>query len=809
MAGALEDLRVIDLGEGVASAFCSRLFADYGAEVIKLEPPDTGDVSRSWGPFPGDRPDLEASGTFFFLNTNKRSVALDPGSAEGRATFLDLAKHADLLVESQPLARLRSWNLEPAMLSEINPDLIVLSLSPFGRTGPYAEWLGYDLNAFHFSGAGSRYCGERDRPPLQHGTFSAEFFAAYAGAAWALAALLGREAAGGGQHLDVSYAEVVAALFTGAQNIGGYAQDGVFERRAGSGRGLALPATIAPCRDGHVWLIALEPAQWDGLRAAMGDPEWARPDAFRDMFERARNADLIEPRLREWTRQHTKQEIMDLCQAHGVPTTAVYTVGEAAEHPHIWERGYRVELEHPVLGTTSTIGPPLRLPDSPGGPRTAAPLLGQHSEAVLREWRAAAARHRSHPRAHDDGSAPRLPLAGLRVANFGCSWLGPVAGQTLAFLGAEVYKIESRVRVDINRTLPPFAEGIASPDRSLQNHAGWAGNGSVTLNLKQPEAVALAKRLVAQCDVVLENFSPGTLARLGLGFEELCAVRPDLIMVSMPAAGAWGKLSAVRTYGTSLASLTGLDAITGYYGGPPVPVENAFCDPLGGLIGAFGALLALAHHRRTGRGQHVELSQQEGIMQLVGPAFMDWVLNGRDAVPLGNRHPLAAAAPHGVFPCAGEDRWVSVAVASDEEWHGLVRAMGQPEWALAAEFGSQPGRIAQLDLLHERLAAWTSGQDDYALAHQLQAHGVAAAPVLNVADLLSDPHYRARGTFIEVQHPLGFRETIYGAYVKTSRSVVEVRPGPAIGQDNEHVFRDLLGLSEDAYHALIEAEVIY
>ena len=162
-----------------------------------------------------------------------------------------------------------------------------------------------------------------------------------------------------------------------------------------------------------------------------------------------------------------------------------------------------------------------------------------------------------------------------------------------------------------------------------------------------------------------------------------------------------------------------------------------------------------------------------------------------------------------MFPCAGEDRWVSIAVASDEEWRGLVRAMGQPAWALAAEFGSQPGRIARLDLLHERLAAWTSGQDDYALAHQLQAHGVAAAPVLNVADLLGDPHYRARGTFIEVQHPLGFTETIYGAYVKTSRCVVEVRPGPAMGQDNEHVFRDLLGLSEVAYRALIEAEVIY
>ncbi|MFA5885468.1 MAG: CoA transferase [Acidimicrobiia bacterium] len=406
-------------------------------------------------------------------------------------------------------------------------------------------------------------------------------------------------------------------------------------------------------------------------------------------------------------------------------------------------------------------------------------------------------------------SAPaNLPLAGIRVANFGWSWVGPVAGQTLGFLGADVIKIESHARIDINRTLPPFAEGIASPDRSLQNHAGWASNGSVTLNLRDPRGQDLARRLVAHCDVVLENFGVGVMDRLDLGYDALSAVRPDVVYVSMPAAGLDGPLSSVRTYGTSLCSIAGLDSITGYDASGPVTMENAFADPLGGIVGAIGALLALFHRRATGRGQHVDYSQQEGVLQLMGPALMDLTMNGRVAGPIGNRHPLGVGAPHGLFPCTGDDRWISIAVCTDEEWRGLVAAMGAPAWAGDARFATAAGRRGAIDELHAHLAEWTRDQDDHALADALQHHGVAAAPVLNVADLLHDPHYCARGTFIEVVHPLGFTETIYGAYVKTSRTVADVRPGPAMGQDNDRVLRDMLGLDDDEYGRLVADGVI-
>ncbi len=405
--------------------------------------------------------------------------------------------------------------------------------------------------------------------------------------------------------------------------------------------------------------------------------------------------------------------------------------------------------------------------------------------------------------------ANALPLQGIRIANFGWVWAGPVVGQTLGFLGAEVYKIESRARIDLTRILPPFGEGVRDPDRSLSNHACWAGNGSVTLNLKRAEAQELARQLIARCDVVIENFGPGVMEELHLGYQGLRAVKPDLIMFSMPAAGLTGPLKDVRTYGLSLTSTTGLDSLTGYAGGPPIPVENAFSDPYNGIMGAFAILVALCHRDRTGEGQHVDYSQQEAVMQMVGPAYMDYALNGRVAGPIGNRHPLGQAAPHGVFPCAGDDRWISIAVLTDEEWRGLVAAMGEPDWARAPVLAALPGRLERIDALHEQLAAWTRGFDDRELAALLQRHGVAAAPVLNVADLLADPHYRARGTFIEVTHPLGFRETIYGAYVKTSRSEAAVRTGPRIGQDNDFVFTQLLGIPQDRYRQLIAEQVIY
>ncbi|MCP4036855.1 MAG: CoA transferase, partial [bacterium] len=779
MAQALEGIRVIELGGGVSAPFCAKLFADYGAEVIKVESPRGGDPARSWGPFPEDVSDPEKSGVFHFLNTNKKSVTLDPALASDREKIVALSSSADVLIENNTPRQMRDWSLDYETLKLVNPRLVMISITAYGQTGPYADWRGTDLNAYHLTGASSRYCGLPGEAPLEHGTFAADYFGAVAGASWGMAAVYGRKNTGVGQHVDVSSAEAIAATFVGGQNIGGYAQDGKFEKRTGVGMPLGAPATIVPCKDGHVWMLALEPGQWNGIAKVMGDPEWMQTEMFQDMFSRAQNSDLIYPLIEEWTMQHGKHEIMEQCQAAGAPVSAVFTVAEAADHPHLQERGYIVDLEHEKLGKLRMLGAPFKLSETPGGPRSAAPLLGEHNDEVL-----AGATELAAPAAVTAVTGAR-PLEGIRVANFGWVWAGPVVGQTLSFLGAEVYKVESNVRVDMTRTLPPFGGGESGPNRSLSNHACWAGNGSVSIDFKKAEGLELARQLIMESDVVIENFGPGVMDKIGVGYEEMKKRKPDLVMLSMQGAGAYGPLMNTRTYGLSLTSLTGLDSLVGYVDGPPLPVENAYSDPFTGIFGAFAVATALHHRDRTGQGQYIDFSQQEAVMQMVGPAYMDYALNGRVAGPRGNRHPLSQAAPHGVFRCSGDDRWISLAIESERDWAALVDAMGDPDWANAPEFESLAGRLDNIEMLHEQIELWTVEHDDRELAAMLQTAGIAAAPVLNVADLLHDPHYRSRGTFIEVDHPLGFRETIYGSYVKLSHSPVEVRPGPVIGQDNE------------------------
>lgn len=383
-AGALEGIRVVELGQMVSAPYCAKLFADFGADVVKVEPL-AGDVARKWGPFPGDRPHPEKSGLHLFVNTSKRSVTLDIQSDAGRELFLELIAGADALIENNLPQQMRAWNLSYDALAAVNPDLVMISITPFGQSGPYSEWNGYDLNAYHLSGASSRYCGRPGEPPLEHGTFSADFFGASAAASWGLAAIYGRDNAGGGQQIDVSSAEAIAAAFVGGQNIGAYAQDGKFDKRTGVGMSLGAPATILPCKDGHVWILCLETAQWNGLAKTMGDPEWMQLDIFQDMFSRAQNADAMYPLIEQWTMEHGKMEIMESCQANGVPVSAVFTVGEAAEHEHLAARGYIVEQDHPVAGKIRNLGAPFKLPACPGGPQSPAPLLGQHNDEVYGE----------------------------------------------------------------------------------------------------------------------------------------------------------------------------------------------------------------------------------------------------------------------------------------------------------------------------------------------------------------------------------------------------------------------------------------
>ncbi len=807
----LEGLRVVELGDRVAAPYCGRLFAESGAEVLKVESP-TGDVSRRWGPFEGDRPDPERSGLFHFLNAEKRSVVLDLERPEDRERFRALVATADLLIESRRPGELAALGLDYATLARDNADLVQLSLTPFGQTGPYRDWKGYDHNAYHLSGSGHRYCGRPDQAPLEQGTFLADFYGAIAGAAWALAAIHGRDVVGGGQQLDLSTAELLATTMVGGWNVPGFRRHGYVNKRTGIGLSGA-PASILPCADGHAWVFALEPGQWKGLSKVMGDPDWMQLEIFDDVWKRGAERDVVYPLIEEWTRTRSKWDVMALCQAAGSPSTAVMTVEEFAKHPHIVGRGFigstgGADGEKPM----PNLGAPFRPSKSRIGLAGRAPRLGEHTRELLdpgaRPVRVREPARREAIAASAATDPGRLPLEGIRVANFGWVWAGPMVGQILGFLGADVIKVESRARVDIMRHVPPIEDPKLHPDGSLSQHNMWAGNGSISVDLAKPEGRALAHALVGRCDVAIENFGPGVAERNELRYSDLVRFRPDLVMLSMPAAGAGGPLANVRTYGNALASLTGLDSLTGYGPGDVIPFEQPMADAHNAVLGAFAVVAALEHRRRTGEGQWIEQSQQEGLSHLIAPAFMDFMLNGRVAGPLGNRHPLGQAAPHGVFPCAGEDRWIAIVVEEEAEWRALAAAVDQ-DWIRNDAFATHAGRLAALDELHAKLSDWTRSREMRALAETLQARGVAATPVLDVPGLSSDPHFAARGIFVELDHPLGFRETVYAPFVKMSRSRAVARPGPMLGQDNDRILKGLLGLSEARYAELVEKRVIY
>ena len=386
-----------------------------------------------------------------------------------------------------------------------------------------------------------------------------------------------------------------------------------------------------------------------------------------------------------------------------------------------------------------------------------------------------------------------LPLRNLRVINFGWIWAAPALAGALADMGAEVIKIETGRRVDNTRL-----SGANYKDVSLLNHSSLTllrGQKSVTLDLSRPESRDIALELVSTADIAVENFRPGTIGRWGLDFTSLREVRPDLIMISLSAGGQTGPLNQITTFGSTLSCLTGLDSMQGYIDGPPQAFGTALIDPLVGYLGLLSVLSALRHRNRTGLGQYIDLSQWEATSTMYGSQVLDYQWNGRVPGPMGNRD--VAMAPHGVYPCAGDDAWVAIAVESDEQWRSFGRAMGPSEerWARQRRFDDGYRRLRHQDELDKRIARWTRGHDAFEVAALLQAAGVPAFPAQSDRQAFLNPHFLARDGWVQVQHPFG-PLTVNGIHWKLSKTPGKLRrSAPVLGQDNHYVFRELLGMS--------------
>ena len=400
----------------------------------------------------------------------------------------------------------------------------------------------------------------------------------------------------------------------------------------------------------------------------------------------------------------------------------------------------------------------------------------------------------------------QFPLRGLRVINFGWVWAAPVLGHTFGDMGAEVIKVETQRRPDLIRQLPHTYNN--TPNESLYSHSIFRDQLGITLDMATAQGAALARELVVTADVVVENFSPGVMGRYGLDYASLRRLRPDVVMISLSAAGQSGPQANIATYGSIIASLAGLHALQGYAGAEkPSRYGTSMTDPVVGMMGAFAVLAALRHRNRTGKGQYIDLSQWEGSATLLGGPMMDFLFNGRTQAPRGNRD--EAMAPHGCYPSKGDDRWVTIAVESEAQWQALCQEMGQPELARDARFATLLGRHQRHDALDGIIGAWTSSMTNMEATRILQARGIAAFPSLSDVELYEDPHFKERGDWVEVQHRLG-PEWIYGMPWKLSETPGGVqRAAPVMGQDNSYVFRELLGLADDQVARLEREQVLY
>ena len=409
-----------------------------------------------------------------------------------------------------------------------------------------------------------------------------------------------------------------------------------------------------------------------------------------------------------------------------------------------------------------------------------------------------------------EGKPGNEALGGLKVVEFSAAMAGPWIGRFLAYYGAETIRVESRQRPDVVRLYVPPRE----PERGTQPQLSpwftdWnAGKLFVTLDLTQPRAVEIAKRLVARCDVVIENYSSGVMDKLGLGYADLQPINPELVMLSTSGFGDRGPCSRYVTWGPNIEALAGLSKLSGFPWQEGAITQYAYPDALSALHGLFAVMCALDHRARTGRGQHISLAQFETTVSSLGSVLMETLVHGREPERLGNRS--HRAAPHGCYRCAGEDRWCTLSVAGEEAWGRFRRVLGDPDWAGRPEFATEAARQKNADALDARIEAWTRTRDEYAVMRSLQEAGIPAGVAQNAEDLLHrDPQLEARNFFEEIEHvkkgpvtatgiPLGLTET-------PGRSG---SAGAAMGQDNDHVFGNLLGMTAEEIRECTEAGAI-
>ena len=761
-ASPLEGLRVLELGEGCER--CGRLLADLGAEVVKVEPPG-GSPSRA---------DVVA---FAVQNAGKRSAVIDLEEPRGRDRLLALAGSADILI--------CDGNLDMYAIRVRNPALVVVSITDFGLTGPYRDWVATDWTLLALGGVLSRSGLPGREPLMPPGALALQVAAAQA--TWAaLVAYWNRLRTGLGDHLDFArYEAAVQAIepalgTVGTAQIAGYAPT--------RGRPAPGPYPIFRCRDGFVRVVLLTARQWRAMRAWLGEPQELADPALETIRGRAGSATRLHAAIERHFRDRGKHELAAEGQARGVPIAAVLEPAEVLAAEHFRARGAIAETE---------LGDGVRAPVPSGwvefdGVRAAARSLAPALESAGHGRKTAATRPKLD--AVPGWGPSRRPFEGLRVLDFGVIVFGAEAARLFREQGAEVIKIESRASPDGARISPvSFA-------------VGHRGSKSVGVNLRSPEGVEIVKRLAAHADLVLTNFKPGTLEKLGLGADVLQGINPGLVVVESSAVGASGPWSTWMGYGPLVRCVTGLTSLWRYADDPASFSDSTFVHPdhYGARLAAIAALAALVARERSGRGARVALSQAEAILAQLAEPLAREVLSPGAAGSIGSAG--TEGAPWGVYPCDGDDEWCVITVRDDEDWRRLRRALAEPAWAADPELEREPNRMRRRAEVDAHLAQWTRRHSPRAVTEILQAAGVPAAFMQRGDEYERDPQLLARDFFAALKQPGLEPRTIERAPFHSERIPdPQPAPAPALGEQTREVCMELLGMGEDQIERLIAA----
>ncbi|MCH7960151.1 MAG: CoA transferase [Candidatus Hydrogenedentes bacterium] len=804
-ASALDGVRVVEFGTMISGPYCGKLLADLGADVVKVEAPE-GDPARRHGPFPDDESHPERSALFLYLNTSKRGVTLDLSVEADLDAFKKLLRWADALIDNHAPDVLAGYGLDWDSLHALNPRLVYTSITPYGRSGPRANTPGDELTLVHAAGLGNLLptrSKDASRAPIKPGGNPMGYHGGLAAGVATLAALRASGKTGVGTLVDISLQEAMLAMIgttVASVRYHGSTWHRVPDRPPAMGR--------MKTSDGYVILNALDDHHFAALRELMGNPEWCADDAWNNMAYRANNIMDIAGHIDAWMLKQKKDDIHHKAAAKRIPIGPVNTAQDVMNYPQFEAREYFVEVDHPEVGTYRYAGWPYKLPASPPRIQRPAPRLGEHNEDILSgsfvETPIKATSKSS------DARSSSLPLEGIRVLEFAWVLAGPYCGMLLAQLGAEVIKVESHKRTGLMRRavvwpLPDAAPSVVPPNEGLAFNSVNMNKKSVTLDLSKPEGVALARKLVAESDIVFNNMRPGALDKLGLGYDDLRKVRPDIIAATASGRGSVGPDSQYLGYAMLHHALGGNTYITGYPDDPPCHTTGDV-DIMNATTLAFALLAAIHHRDRTGEGQFIDFSQAEAVTSLIGEVLLGYELTSRIPERMGNEHPLYA--PHAVYRAWGVDRWLAIEIHDDEEFARLVQVMGRPELANDPRFADAQARKKNEKELDRIVEAWTCERDRDRTVSELVAAGIAAAPSRDARDLYADPHLKARGAFVTVNHPdLGDLDLV-GPPWKMSGFQVKAARAPFLGEHNDEVLKGLAGLSDDDLNRLRENEII-